>query len=159
MCCAEIQKAFNAKKECFSEKVTSATGEHGRQFLIELPKGSTEIFCLVKVDKCLIASTEVEKCDFVFRRCSKQGQQNPDFYFIELKGKKIKKGYSQILATIGHFQEKLSIAKSQIWGFIVASEVRTPKSNAEVANLKKSFAKHHGVALRIESNKMIYKVS
>lgn len=153
MCCAEIQKAFNAKKECFSEKATSATGEHGRQFLIILPKGSTENFCLVKVDKYLIDSAQVEKCDFVFRRCS-----NSDFYFVECKGKKIKKGYDQIVATIGHFQTKLPLTKPQIFGFIVASEVRSPKSNAEVANLKKSFAKHHGVALRIESSKLIHKV-
>lgn len=153
MCCAEIQKVFNAQKDCFSEKVTSATGEHGRQFLIELPKGSTEIFCLVKVDKCLIDRTKVEKCDFVFRRCS-----NSDFYFIECKGKKIKKGYNQILATIGYFQSKLTLAKPQIFGFIVASEVRSPKSNAEIQNIKKEFASKHGVALRIESNKLIHRV-
>ena len=153
MCCTEIQEAFNAKQECFSEKVTSATGEHGRQFLIELSKGSTETFCLIKVDKHLIASKLVEKCDFAFKRCS-----NSDFYFVECKGKKIKKGYNQILATIGHFQAKLPIKKPQIFGFIVASEVRSPKNNAEIQNLKKEFATKHGVALRIESNKLIHKV-
>lgn len=156
MCCAEIQKAFNARKECFSEKVTSATGEHGRQFLIELPKGSTETFCLIKVDKHLIVSARVEKCDFAFRRCS-----NSDFYFVECKGKgqkKIKKAYNQIVATIRHFQAKLTIKKLQIFGFIVASEVRSPKNNTEIQNLKKEFANKHGVVLRIESNKLIHKI-
>ena len=155
MCCAEIQKAFNAQKDCFSEKVTSAKGEHGRQFLIELPEDSTETFCRIKVDKHLIVSTEVEKCDFVFRRC---GTKNPDFYFIELKGKKIKKGYNQIIATIGHFQAKLTLGKPQIFGFIVASEVRSPKNNAEIQNLKKEFAQKHGAALRIETNRLIHRI-
>ncbi|MCE7922507.1 MAG: hypothetical protein DYG98_05600 [Haliscomenobacteraceae bacterium CHB4] len=154
MCCAEIQKAFNAQKECFSEKVTSATGEHGRQFLIELPKGSSESFCLIKVDKYLITNAGVEKCDFVFRRCG-----NSDFYFIECKGRKIKKAFSQIVATIGHFQVKFTIGKPQIYGFIVASEVRSPKNNAEIQNLKKEFANKHGVALRIESNKLIHRLT
>lgn len=154
MCCAEIQKAFNAKKECFSEKVTSATGEHGRQFLIELPKGSSESFCLIKVDKYLIASAGVEKCDFVFRRCS-----NSDFYFVECKGNKVRKGYDQIVATIGHFQKRIKLEKEKIWGFIVASEVKLPKSGAgSQANLKKTFAKEHGRALRIESEKLIHKI-
>lgn len=154
MCCAEIQKAFNAKKECFSEKVTSAKGEHGRQFSIELPEGSTETFCLIKIDKCLIISAKEEKCDFVFRRCS-----NADLYFIECKGKKVKKGFAQIVATIGHFQKKMNLEKDKIWGFIVASEVKLPKSGAgSQANLKKTFAKKHGRALRIESEKLIHKV-
>lgn len=154
MCCAEIQKAFNAKKECFSEKVTSATGEHGRQFLIELPKGSTEIFCRINVDKCLIDSNRVEKCDFVFIRCS-----NADFYFIECKGKNIRKGYDQIIATIGHFHKKMKLEKEKIWGFIVASEVKSPRRNTRVQNMKKEFADEHGVTLKFGSNnKLIHRI-
>lgn len=154
MCCTEIQKAFNAKKECFSEKVTSVKGEHGRQFLIELPKNSIETFCLIKVDKCLIVSTEEEKCDFVFGRCS-----NADFYFVECKGKKVKKGFDQIVATIGHFQKKMNLEKDKIWGFIVASEVKSPNRNARIQNLIKEFANEHGVKLKIGSNnKLIHRI-
>lgn len=153
MCCSEIQKAFNAKKECFSEKVTSATGEHGRQFLIELPRYSTETFCRIQVDKCLIDSIKVEKCDFVFKRCS-----NSDFYFIECKGKKIKKGLDQIIATINHFKSKIKLKKEQIFGFIVASAAKFPRSGAGTqANLKKTFTKY-GVALKIENKKLIHRV-
>lgn len=155
MCCTEIQKAFDAKSVCFSQKVTSAKGEHGRQFLIELPKGSSDFFCRIKIDKCLIYSTAEEKCDFVFRRCN---NNHPDFYFIELKGKRIKKGYNQIISTIGHFRSKVILSKQQVFGFIVASEVRSPKSNAEIQNLKKEFANKHGVTLRIESSKLVHKV-
>ena len=150
MCCIEIQNAFKAEVKCFS-KTTSAT-ENRRQFLIEVPKSSSETFCRIDIDGCLITSEKVEKCDFAFQRCS-----NSDYYFVELKGKKIKKGFSQILATIEQFKAKIKIEKISIYGFIVASEVKSPKNNATEANLKKTFAKHHGVALHIKSGKLIFK--
>jgi len=93
---------------------------------------------------------EIQKA---FKRCS-----NSDYYFVELKGKRVKKGFDQIVATIESLKTTMNLEKKSIYGFIVASEVKSPKNNATEANLKKSFAKKHGVALRIESTKLFLKL-
>jgi hypothetical protein len=149
MCCEEIKKAFKAEEKCFST-ATSAS-EKRSQFLIELPKGSPEIFCRIAVDGCLIADDTVKKCDFVFRRCS-----NSDLYFVELKGTRIEVAFEQILATLVHFKSKITLEKSKVFGFIVSSRVR-PQQRQSVRNFKKAFEEHHGAKLRIESTKIILK--
>lgn len=151
MCCSEIQIAFKALNDCF-EHATSAT-ERGRQFVVELPNGSKETFCRVRVDACLIDDSTVEKCDYVFRRCA-----NSDIYFVELKGSDVTKGFDQIVATIKHFNGKMELAQAHIFGFIVASKVKLPKGNAEVANLKKTFVRKHGAALVFQTNKLIHRI-
>jgi len=56
--------------------------ENGKRFEIE----SNDVYSKLRIDGCLITSTEIEKCDFGFLRHS-----NGDFYFVELKGKDIEK--------------------------------------------------------------------
>ncbi len=151
MCCAEIQTAFKANLDCF-DHATSAE-EKGRQFSIELAKGSAEKFCRVHVDGCLIDDSALEKCDYVFLRCS-----NSDIYFVELKGRDVEKAFDQIVATIGHFKAKMKLEQRSIFGFIVASKVKLPKGSTDIANMKKQFAKKHGKALAMQTNKLLHRV-
>ena len=104
------------------------------------------------MDGCLISDDNIEKCDYVFRRCN-----NLDLYFVELKGKNIKKAVAQIVATIGYFKNKMKVQPAQLYGFVVASKVKLPKSNAELANMKKTFAKNHGAQLVLQTNELAFK--
>ena len=87
---------------------------------------SAEKFTRIKVDGCLIPSQLIEKCDYGFYRHS-----NGDFYFVELKGTEIQKGFNQIVNTINHIDgNHLKIQKNQRFGFIVSSEV--PKAGIKL---------------------------
>ncbi len=147
MCCKDIIEETEANEDCFCNK-TSAE-ENGRKFVIEIPKESKENFCRIEIDGCFITHENVEKCDFVFVRCA-----NDDTYYVELKGQKIKKAYSQITTTIKtHFPKP----KDKIFGFIVAS--RVPKAGQDINKLKKDFIKNYGQKLEIGTKKYIHKIS
>lgn len=114
--------------------------ENGRRFEIV----SNEAFTKIKIDGCVITSHEIEKCDFGLHRTS-----NDDFYFVELKGKGIKKGYSQIVTTINHFQQNLvNIPKEKRIGIIIGSKV---PGGTDVNNLKQDFAKKYGKVLEVKN--------
>lgn len=123
---------------CSKSKVAS---ENGKRFEII----SNEDFTRIRIDDCLIASQEVQKCDFGFIRHS-----NNEFYFVELKGKDVKKALNQITNTITIFESTfIKISKEKRFGFIVSS--RNPLSSTETNNLKQAFAKKHGRLLEIKS--------
>ncbi|THD32283.1 hypothetical protein [uncultured Flavobacterium sp.] len=125
---------------CSKSKVAS---ENGKRFEIN----SNEDFTRIRIDGCLIASQNVEKCDFGFVRHS-----NDDFYFVELKGKEIEKAYNQILNTIDYFNSV--IPKEKRFGFIVSSSV--PKAGISTNNLKQDFAKKYGRILEIKNKVLPY---
>ena len=128
---------------CSKSKVAS---ENGKIFEIN----SNEDFTRIKIDGCLITSQNVEKCDFGFVRHS-----NDNFYFVELKGKKIEKAYNQILSTIDYFNRNLIVIPKEIrFGFIVSSSV--PKAGISTNNLKQDFAKKHGRILEIKNKVLLY---
>lgn len=111
---------------------------------------SQEDFTRIKIDACLISSALVEKCDFGFSR-----SKNGDFYFVELKGSEVEKGYRQIVSTINYFDRNfVKIPKSQRFGFIVSSKV--PKAGINVNNLKQHFAKNHSKALEVKNKVLLY---
>lgn len=123
---------------CSKSKVAS---ENGKKFEIV----SSEDFTKIKIDDCLISSQQVEKCDFGFVRHS-----NNEFYFVELKGKDVKKALSQIINTISIFESTfIKIPQAKRFGFIVSS--RNPLSSVETNNLKQAFAKNYGRLLEIKS--------
>lgn len=123
---------------CSKSKVAS---ENGKRFEIS----SQEDFTKIKIDGCLIALQNIEKCDFGFVR-----HLNQQFYFVELKGKDIQKAYNQIVGTINYFNTHLiKIPKNMRFGFIISSYV--PKAGISANILKQDFAKKFGKKLEIKN--------
>jgi uncharacterized protein YjbI with pentapeptide repeats len=123
---------------CTKSKVAS---ENGKRFEIV----SNEDFTRIRIDNCLIASQQVQKCDFGFVRHS-----NNEFYFVELKGKDVKIALDQIISAISIFESTIiKIPKNNRLDFIVSS--RNPLSGTETNNLKQAFAKKYGRLLEIKS--------
>lgn len=103
---------IEANQDCCSK--SKVASENGKRFEIV----SNEDFTRIRIDDCLITSQQVQKCDFGFIRHS-----NDEFYFVELKGKEIKKALSQIISTIEHFENHfIRIPKDKRHGFIVSSK-------------------------------------
>ncbi|WP_294822384.1 hypothetical protein, partial [uncultured Flavobacterium sp.] len=128
---------------CESNRVVK---ENGKRFEVL----SDEVFTKIKIDDCVIISHLIEKCDYGLHRIS-----NDDFYYIELKGKGIKKGYDQIITTINYFQQNLvNIPKDKRIGIIVSSKV---PGGTDVNNLKQDFAKKHGKLLEIKNKDLKYR--
>jgi len=125
---------------CMSNRVVK---EHGKRFEID----SNENFTAIKIDGCVITSHEIEKCDYGLHRTS-----NDDFYFVELKGKGIQKGFDQIVSTINYFEQNLiKIPQNKRIGIIISSKV---PSGTDVNNLKQAFAKRHGRVLEIKNREL-----
>lgn len=123
---------------CSKSKVAS---ENGKRFEID----SKEDFTKIRIDDGLISAQDVEKCDFGFIRHS-----NDEFYFVELKGKEIKKALSQIISTIGYFENHfVRIPKDKRYGFIISS--KNPLTGQATNILKLDFAKKHGKLLEIKN--------
>lgn len=130
---------------------TKVATENGKRFEIQ----SNEDFTRLKIDKCIINSDNIEKCDFGFNRSS-----NDDFYFVELKGKNLEKAYDQIISTINFFQANLiNIPIQKRFCFIVSSS-GIPKCQLRIKNLKQKFFRDkQGIHLEITNNKILYKPS
>jgi len=134
-----FDELIEAHQDCCSK--SKVASENGKRFEIVLDEDFTKI----RIDDCLIPSQEVQKCDFGFVRHS-----NGEFYFVELKGKDVKKALNQIISTITIFESTfIKISKEKRFGFIVSS--RNPLSSTEIHNLKQSFAKKYGRLLEIKS--------
>lgn len=148
-CLETLRKAFpKASDHCFDQKL--AVEEKGRKFRIELKKGSDETFCRAQIDGCAIDDDTVEKCDSLFLRCKTE-----DFLFVELKGKDVKKGFSQLLSTILLTKPFFKFQKRQVHGFIVSSRV---PNGADVQNMKAEFRKNHGHRLEVKNGIWVEKV-
>lgn len=134
-----FDELIEANQDCCSK--SKVASENGKRFEIV----SNEDFTRIQIDSCLISSQQVEKCDFGFVRHS-----NDEFYFVELKGKEIKKALSQIISTIEHFENHfIRIPKNQRHGFIVSS--KNPLVGQATNILKLEFAKKYGKLLEIKN--------
>lgn len=145
MCCEKLRIALNASEKCFDHLLSCE--EKGQKFKIQPPKKSTETFCRIKVDGCLISNDSSQKrCDFIFRRCT-----NEEIYFVELKGKDVKKAFAQIKSSIEFFRPKLEFKQEQVVGFIISN--RCP-SGPDVQKFKKEFKeKKYGQVLEVHSSR------
>ena len=90
----------------------------------------------------MVDSQKVEKCDYVFVRCT-----NKEHYYVELKGSNIGKAYDQIVTTIA---KHIPSPKEKNYGFIVCSKV--PKSGTKVQKIKEKFKKKYGQDLEVKQN-------
>jgi len=107
----------------------------------------------VKVDGCVIPEDSAsERCDFIFRRCQKE-----EFYFVELKGKDVEKGYSQIKSTIEFLRPKLKFQPEKVSAFIIVS--RSPLSSTRLQALRNEFVKKkYGHVLEVHSREWTHKI-
>lgn len=96
----------------------------------------------VLVDGCLITDDRV-RCDFLFEI------DNPitTVFYVELKGSDIEHASKQLSATIGYCKKYHS--GLNIMSYIVASQVRVPKSGPGLQGIKKRFSKKCGSPLEI----------
>ena len=141
---SNIQELVDANPNCCDNNKIAV--ENHMRFEIK----SQENFIRLKIDSCLITSTQVEKCDFGFSRTV-----NSDFYFVELKGSEIEKAYNQIVSTVQYFDRNLlRIPKHHRFGFIVSSKV--PKAGININNLKQDFAKKYGKVLEVKNKVLLH---
>lgn len=151
MCCKDLRDDLAAPANCFGNSLICA--ENGRKFTIQLPKNSSETFCRVKVDGCVILEDAAqERCDFMFKRC-----RNEEVYFVELKGKDVEKGYSQIKSTIEFLRPKLKFQREKVSAFIIVS--RSPLSSTRLQALRNEFVKKkYGHVLEVHSREWTHKI-
>jgi hypothetical protein len=146
----ELQKAYAITDDCIKvcDKI-HVVKENKVSFRLERKSIKDDTVYCIKVDDCMIKSSEKEKCDFVFFRLKqdKNATNQREFLFVELKNALIHKAYSQIVTTLKtHFK---SPPKRECLGFIIANRV---PSGADIQNLKKNFIRDFGQDLIIKSN-------
>jgi hypothetical protein len=147
MNCEEFKQAHPDKKDCLCYALQTPV-EKNKQFSIILPKGNTERFLRIKIDKGLLLEidNETKKCDYGFIRCL-----NSDYYFVELKGEDIEKAVAQITTTIKHFQQKYGVNQNNTYAYIASSGV--PKQNLKFQKLQENFLKQKlGKELKKQTN-------
>lgn len=151
MCCKDLQTVLGAPAQCFDNKL--ACEENGRKFRIQLPRNSSETFCRVKIDGCLVSGhSDIKRCDYVFHRC-----HDGAYYFVELKGKDVAKACEQIMSAIDFLRPKLKFSPEKISAFVVAS--RSPLSSASVQVLRNEFRKkNYGHILEVRSREWTHKI-
>jgi hypothetical protein len=142
----ELQNAFNITETCITPcNRLHKVSENRVSFLLDRSKASDDVFWCIKVDACMIKSSETQKCDFAFTRHRKN--KSNEFYFVELKNALIEKAYNQIVTTIKtHFK---SPPKQACYAFIVANRV---PSGTDIQNLRKKFMRDIGADLIVKSN-------
>jgi hypothetical protein len=150
MCCEKLRSELGGEQNHYDSRLSAH--ENRRKFVIQLPKNSSETFCRVKIDGGLIpAESNQERCDFMFLRCAKA-----EVFFVEMKGKAIKKAFSQIVETIEFARPKMKFEQNQVSGFIIASRV---PSGVEAQKLKKDFVeKKYGQTLAVHSREWTHKI-
>ena len=144
MCCTAFKKVLGGGNECY----TNATSAHekGRNFRFEIRNRTpNQSFCRIKLDGCVMKSSEGQRCDNVFVRCINNNTH--EVYFVELKkGSNISKAYEQIVESIKLFHSKKTpINKEVIVGVIVYHG--TPLTSQKSKLLKIEFRKKHGKEL------------
>ncbi|OQX97864.1 MAG: hypothetical protein B6I24_07400 [Bacteroidetes bacterium 4572_128] len=97
-CCKNFKSKFTKEQQKYiiekDDKIIPFR-ENRSQFIIQNPKQT--IICKIHVDGKLITDNAIKKCDFAFIFC-----KNNTFYFLELKGKDVKKAYEEIENTINY---------------------------------------------------------
>ena len=143
----KLQKHLAIEDKCISRcPKLSVVSENKMTFRLDLSKILNEQVWAIHVDKCMVLTSPVERCDYAFIRL--KNDEEADFYYVELKNNRIRKAYNQIVTTITkHFK---SPPKKNNYAFIVSSSV--PSGGTEAQNLRKEFIKKYGVDLIIKNN-------
>ena len=150
MCCNTLIEKLKIHPNCdvnpnFFSHGTSAE-EKGQKFKLVLPKGEKDC-CRIEIDKRLVPSTDIKKCDFLFQRCKTE-----DYFFVELKGQNIERAFEQLKDTINLLKKALKMEKYQCHAFICASKVSLPNYSTRKQKFDEEFRKDYGKELRITSS-------
>jgi hypothetical protein len=145
----ELQKKFKIDEECLDQRTVVSENKSTFELDIKDLRKQGEDFYCIRIDDCLIKSSEMMKCDFVFHRC-----ETDDFYFVELKGSEIDKAYKQLVETL---RKHIPTERENCLGFIVPA--RIPSSGTDINKLKFEFRKKDGRALFIKNGRCIFKPS
>lgn len=141
-CKENWQTILNGKEECFEYKASA--NENGKSIRFNNP--SKKDILRIKVDNCLITSSLINKCDYVFVVCEDEA-----VHFVELKGnaERLQKPYDQIVSTIEHFEKHKQTPKNKRFGYIVGANV--PRGGNALNDLKDDFKKKYGKNLERKS--------
>jgi len=117
--------------------------ENGRTFKIN--NKSKFAINKVKVDNCYIKSNKIEKCDYLFEII--KNENIIQIFYVELKGKELKKGMEQLESTMRYCKTIHKNIKKQC--HIVVS--RVPKFGAKSQQEKVIFERKNRIKLFIKS--------
>ena len=130
-CIYQLPPPFNNSK-CISE--STVCKENNKKFELIRVSDKNEKIRKITVDKCVYSETDKpRKCDYLFIRL-----KTSDYYFVELKGKKIEDAYIQIVTTINNLKQNNFIKQEQIHAFMVMSGLKKV-ANQKFNNLKEDF--------------------
>lgn len=145
-----IKKLKNLYPHCCDLRKTAQ--EKGKKYEIDC----SGVYLRIRIDSCVINLNDVEKCDYLFVRDYKCGDNKTEFYFVELKGSNIEKAFNQIIEAIIHIKNfPIPLKKDIIFGFIISSKV--PKGGTDVTKLKQLFASKFGKKLEVKNFHLIHK--
>lgn len=107
--------------------------ENKREYRIE--NSSRRQICQIKIDGCYVKDKQNKKCDHLFVVCD-----SGDSYFVELKGRHLLEGVTQISSTLDFFAQQIGENRGNIFARIVVTQVSVPKAiqtDATVLKLRK----------------------
>lgn len=84
---------------------------------------SSEALTLDAEERAFIQSVEKQKCDHLFVVCD-----SGDSYFVELKGRHLLEGVTQISSTLDFFAQQIGENRGNIFARIVVTQVSVPKA-------------------------------
>ena len=105
-------------------------------------------FYKIKIDSDVEINTENKKCDFLVIKQEKEDIE----IFIELKGKKIKYAFNQIIESYQKYSNKSKNPK--LYAAIVTSENRKPNKDTLIQNKKKELAKIFKSNIFVKNNNL-----
>lgn len=114
---------------CFKKIVCE---ENHRKFIIHA--GCSE-FYKIKIDGDVEKNTKNKKCDFLIIKKDKEDIE----IFIELKGKKVKDAFNQIIASCKKYTDNTK--KPKLYAAIVTSHYKPPSKDTSIQNKQKELTK------------------
>lgn len=140
---------FDSCSEVINNKIITVK-ENNMQFILLNKKQLT--INKVIVDGCLIGDSN-EKCDYLFE--VPNNKKIESVLYVELKGKDIKKAFSQLSSTI--IQCATEHANTKKTCYIIAS--RVPKAGPQIQVLKKKMMLTLTAQLFVSTNRAEVKIS
>ena len=130
---------FEECSERSRNKIVTAE-ENGKKLTIRNPKRKR--INRVTVDNCLIKGDK-KRCDYLFEI----NEPMDKIFYLELKGKNIKKAYEQLVSTVDFCKKRHGEIHKQC--YIISS--RVPQSGTDVNVLKRKMQQKHNIQLFVKT--------
>ncbi|MGB0562055.1 MAG: hypothetical protein ACPGVO_09660 [Spirulinaceae cyanobacterium] len=114
--------------------------ESRRKYILENP--SRKAVCRIRVDQCVITSSQTKKCDYLILVCNDNVA-----YLVELKGRDFLGSVRQLASTIDELRLLFPILPKRIYARAVLTKspsVKAITNDPDVLNLKKKLRKVNG---------------